>query len=144
MRYYLVVLLLFISFIFVGQNTTSAVSEKILEKTFSDYEIKQMTPRKMLSIKNGKGIAKFNPINYIAGGLLFFYQNILSEQIQADCSYEISCSSYTKLCISRYGFIIGTLKGIHQLNNCFPSAIDDYPVFKMSNNLKIRNQIEPD
>jgi putative component of membrane protein insertase Oxa1/YidC/SpoIIIJ protein YidD len=83
-------------------------------------------------------------LNYLAAGLLFFYQSILSEQIQADCTYEISCSNYTKQCINKDGFIIGSLKGLHQLNTCFPANIDDCPNYKVSTNLKIKNQVEPD
>jgi putative component of membrane protein insertase Oxa1/YidC/SpoIIIJ protein YidD len=50
-------------------------------------------------------------MNIIVGGMIYFYQNVISEQIQAGCSYEISCSQYLKLRIEKYGFVIGTFAG---------------------------------
>jgi len=73
--------------------------------------------------------------------LLFFYQRVVSEQIQSDCMYEISCSNYTKLSIEKFGFA-GFLLGINQWNNCFPNVIYDEPNYKRSDNLKVINEIE--
>ena len=132
------------SFDSIAQKETTALNEMLLDKTFSYYTVKTIPHRKIISLKNKKLIAKINPINYVGAGLLFFYQGVLSEQIQANCTYEISCSNYTKLCIEKYGFIKGSLQGLHQLSNCSASSLDDYPRFKISGNLKIKNQFETD
>jgi putative component of membrane protein insertase Oxa1/YidC/SpoIIIJ protein YidD len=133
-----------IAFNSFAQNEPGNVNDALLDKTFSYYTVHTAPHKKIISFKNKKIITRLNPVNYIAAGLLFFYQGILSEQIQANCMYEISCSNYTKLCINKYGFIIGSLKGIHQLSNCLPSSVDECPPYKISGNLKIKNQVEPD
>ena len=141
MKYLAILLILLITTCSHGQNNLNDV---LLEKTFSYYKTNDSPRKKIISFKNRKVLTVINPLNYLAAGLLFFYQSILSEQIQADCTYEISCSNYTKLCINKDGFIVGSLKGLHQLTTCFPANIDDCPKYKISTNLKIKNQVEPD
>lgn len=86
----------------------------------------------------------YNPINLAFSGLMFFYQNIISSQINAGCLYSPSCSEYAKDCIKQYGLIKGmflaadrvqkcnriTLLGLDEkkLNqhNRFPDPADDY------------------
>ncbi len=81
---------------------------------------------------------KYNPIGYIGTGALFVYQNIISEQIQAKCSYQISCSEFTKQSINTFGFLKGTFIGLNQLLSCVPFAIEDTnPYFISQNNLII-------
>jgi putative component of membrane protein insertase Oxa1/YidC/SpoIIIJ protein YidD len=70
---------------------------------------------------------------------MYLYQNVISEQIQADCLYEISCSQFTKKMIEKRGLILGTFIGFHQLNNCQGNALLDYPNYKISENDKILN-----
>lgn len=144
MNYFVFVLLLLFSFSLFSQSEQSGLNGVILDKTFSYYELNNTQHKKIISFKDKKTVAKINPINYLAAGLLFFYQIILSEQIQADCTYEISCSNYTKWCINKDGFIVGSLKGLHQLSTCFPANVDDCPNYKISTNLKIKNQIDSD
>lgn len=144
MKYFTFILIVFISFQSFAQNEKNNLNQAILEKTFSYYSLNSTPHKKIISFKNKKVITVINPLNYLAAGLLFFYQSVLSEQIQADCTYEVSCSNYTKQCINKDGFIVGSLEGLHQLNTCFPANIDDCPKYKISTNLKIKNQIEPD
>ena len=144
MNYFMLILIVLISSNSFAQNEQNSLNQSLLEKTFSYYSIDKPSRKEIISFKKKKIITVINPINYLAAGLLFFYQSILSEQIQADCTYEISCSNYTKQCINKNGFIIGSLKGLHQLSTCFPANIDDCPKYKISTNLKINNQVEPD
>jgi putative component of membrane protein insertase Oxa1/YidC/SpoIIIJ protein YidD len=144
MKHFTFLLIIFISFHLFAQKEQNNLNAPLLEKTFSYYSLDNVPHKKIISFKNKKVITLINPLNYLAAGLLFFYQSILSEQIQADCTYEISCSNYTKLCINEDGFIVGSLKGLHQLSTCFPANIDDCPNYKISSNLKIKNQVEPD
>jgi putative component of membrane protein insertase Oxa1/YidC/SpoIIIJ protein YidD len=144
MKCFIFLLALFMTLGLAAQEKPGDLNSLLVDKTFSYYNIPQKNHRKFVSLKNKKTIAKINPITYVGAGLLFFYQNILSEQIQANCNYEISCSNYTKLCIEHYGFIKGSLQGLHQLSNCFPSSLDECARYKITGNLKIDNQIEPD
>ena len=128
-------------FVFVRQATAqdrNSFNKKLLDVVFAPFQFHPIPERNILYLKNRSTIAKFNPLLYVSAGMLFFYQRIVSEQIQAECTYEISCSDYTKFSIERHGFK-GFLSGINQWNNCFPSVIFDYPEYKVSKNLKINN-----
>jgi putative component of membrane protein insertase Oxa1/YidC/SpoIIIJ protein YidD len=132
-----------IIFIFLYQNSKSQtvdLNSSLAKSAFVGYKYEQSEKRKILSLKNKKFIAKINPLNYIAAGALFFYQRVFSEQIQASCMYEISCSNYTKLSVQEFG-IKGLLSGINQLNCCFTGVVYDYPDFMISSESKVRNQL---
>jgi putative component of membrane protein insertase Oxa1/YidC/SpoIIIJ protein YidD len=127
-----------------AQQNNESVKNKLIQNTFEQYKFSVYSKRKFISLKNKSLIVKINPINYIGAGLLFFYQKFLSEQIQAKCNYEISCSGFTKLSIEKYGFIKGTLLGFNQLTNCIPAILYDYPEYKISKNSKVINNFEAD
>jgi putative component of membrane protein insertase Oxa1/YidC/SpoIIIJ protein YidD len=63
-----------------------------------------------------QGVRK--PSHVFSGALIYFYQNMLSEQIQADCTYEVTCSQWIKYGIERYGFWKGVLLGLNQYTSC--------------------------
>jgi len=84
---------------------------------------------------------KLNPLFYIGGGLMFVYQNLISEQLQSDCTYKISCSEYAKQCIQKFGFVKGTLVGLHQLHTCVPGAYLDYDKFFLTDEFKVDNSV---
>ncbi|MEN9998390.1 MAG: hypothetical protein RI922_1380 [Bacteroidota bacterium] len=98
-------------------------------------------PKSRSFLKLSKSTSKYNPFTYLAGGLLFVYQNVLSEQISANCNFEISCSEYTKRCINEYGLFKGTLVGLHQLSCCSPTIYKDYCEFQISENGKVKNEV---
>lgn len=89
------------------------------------------------SIKNRA--SRYNPFTYLTGALLFVYQKIFSEQIQANCMYEISCSEFTKKSIQKYGLLVGALKGFNQLSECDRNAKYDHEDFLINNEGKIKN-----
>lgn len=124
-----------------AQNTGN-LNQALVSNTFNQYYFNEAPKRKILSFKNKKLLAKINPINYLSAGMLFFYQRILSEQIQAACMYEISCSNYTKAAIEKHGLIKGSLIGLNQLNGCFPAIIYDFPDHKVNKNYKVINRLE--
>ncbi|MBA3663686.1 MAG: membrane protein insertion efficiency factor YidD [Bacteroidetes bacterium] len=119
-------------------QTTNTINEKMI---YISFEKNPASPkRKLLTFK--KTASYFNPMNYISAGALFLYQNLFSEQIQAACTYETSCSEYTKLCIQKYGFIKGTLKGFNQLSECAPTAVYEHEPVNVNNGGKIINPLE--
>ena len=119
-------------------SQNSEIKDILLQQTFSEFSYEHKEIRKALNPPKTL-IGKLNPFYYISAGLLYTYQNIISEQIQAECMYEVSCSQYAKLNVQKYGLIRGTFLGFHQLNNCIPSAIYDYPDFKINKDEKIIN-----
>jgi putative component of membrane protein insertase Oxa1/YidC/SpoIIIJ protein YidD len=128
------------SSILFGQ--TGNINNEIVKASFeTNYQTKTVK-RKLLSFKKKR--VKYNPLNYVGAGLLYVYQNIISEQLQTECAYVTSCSQYTKLSIQEYGFILGSLKGFNQLSECHPSAIYEHPELfidgrKIINNLDAKD-----
>jgi putative component of membrane protein insertase Oxa1/YidC/SpoIIIJ protein YidD len=80
-------------------------------------------------------------IKSISGGLIYFYQNIVSEQIQADCSYEITCSEYIKLCIEYYGFLKGTMAGLNQYMKCSGNNHKNHLPYMVNEDDNINNSV---
>ncbi len=122
----------------LGQTPVS-LREKIGERTFQLYQLEEAPKRKFLSTKNNSFLAKMNPLNYLFGAVIFIYQRGFSEQIQADCSYEISCSSYTRLCMENHGPVRGLLMGIDQLSCCFPGITDEVEQWRINGKGKVKN-----
>ena len=137
MRYTLLLLLSF--FTATAFSQTSTVQDKLMQVSFESVTTPQHPKRKLLRSK--KKLAQYNPVTYVSAGLLYVYQNIFSEQIQAECTYRISCSEYTKLSIQQSGFIIGVLSGFNQLSECFNGAVYEHPRSFINNNHKIINSI---
>jgi uncharacterized protein len=122
-----------------AQKTADENLNDIIVSNFHEG-YKPSPKRKILSIREKSFISKLNPLIYLSAGLLYVYQNTLSEQIQAECGYEISCSSYTKYQMEKNGFR-GFLLGFHQLNNCTPWAVHDYASYKVNKDGKIINPV---
>jgi len=101
----------------------------------------QARHRKLLNLRDANWKTKFNPLTYLAVGLMYTYQNVVSEQISAECNYEISCSEMTKKSIEAYGIVKGTLIGLHQLTNCFPGMKYEHCNHALSANNKIINAV---
>ena len=132
----------FFSIQIYAQQISSTLNQNIISVAFDKNKGEvTLSKRKYLSLKNKSIAQKLNPMLYIGASLLYFYQNVISEQIQANCVYEISCSEYTKKSIEKNGFIKGTLSGFHQLSNCFQGAIYEHPVYMINENGKINNSI---
>ena len=112
------------------------VNELVSHSTFHDYEYHEVQKRQIMQVKQ-----KWNPVNLLSLGLMHFYQRVISHQLQASCSYEISCSQYTKLSIEEQGLIKGGLLGFYQLQSCFSHNHLDYPDYKITKNGTIVNQI---
>lgn len=119
-----------------GQSST-IVNDKIEAKINSYYKVEEPLKRKTLNVDN-----KYNPLIYLASGLLFVYQNIFSEQISADCTYETSCSEYTKKSVAKHGFIKGSIRGIHQLSCCSETVKQDLPKHRINKKGKIINEVD--
>ncbi len=141
MKYTLLILtfLILSKFSFSQDSVQSNLNALLTSNFYSEYELP--AKRKIISLKNKGIISKVNPVTYISAGMLFFYQRVISEQLQADCAYETSCSNYTKLQIEKNGFR-GFLLGIDQLNNCFNGVRYDCQDHQISGDSKVINTVE--
>ena len=119
-----------------GQRV-SMIDSIILKNNFKSLRA-GMQPKRSFIAKDKKN----SVLNKIAGGMIYFYQNIISEQIQAGCSYEISCSQYLKLCIEKYGFVVGTFAGINQFGKCAGNNHKNHSSYKINENNIIINKID--
>lgn len=86
---------------------------------------KRNPQRTFLVRKEDPLVVKINPVNYVFGGLLYFYQTSLSRQFSADCLYEPTCSSFSKDVISNYGPVKGVLLTADRLCRCNRVAQSD-------------------
>lgn len=84
---------------------------------------------------------KFNPINILSASLLYFYQNLVSEQLSGSCSFEISCSEYTKKSIEKLGWFRGVFLGLNQYTNCVPRNHEHHAACAVNQDMKIVNHI---
>jgi putative component of membrane protein insertase Oxa1/YidC/SpoIIIJ protein YidD len=123
----------------IGQNRVD-FNDKVIKYTFSEYSTISKSKRKLLSVKEKS--QKYNPLFYFAASGMFIYQNLFSEQISANCSYEISCSEYTKRSIEKFGLIKGVFFGLHQLSSCIPGVQEQHAEYMISVNNKIINEVK--
>jgi putative component of membrane protein insertase Oxa1/YidC/SpoIIIJ protein YidD len=138
---------LFLTYFFIvcffqlsAQQIPNSLNKEIVSSVFNNKDDHStIKKRKLLDLRNKKLIQQLNPFLYVGAGLLFIYQNIISEQIQASCMYQVSCSEYTKKSIEKNGFLKGTLLGFHQLSNCFQGVIYEHPPFMINEDGKINN-----
>ncbi|MBI1838189.1 MAG: membrane protein insertion efficiency factor YidD [Flavobacteriia bacterium] len=127
-----------IGFVALSQDSTKTTLQKlVIDVTFTTNPNSEQKVRPLMNIQNNR----LNPINFLAIGLMFFYQNVISEQISANCMYEISCSEYTKRNIQKYGLVKGTLIGLHQLSCCTSYIQSQYCEHRINSNGKIINPV---
>ncbi len=123
----------------LAQRDSSSINNKLLSSMFTSFEPPPAFKRPFITIKGNK---RYNPLVYVSGSLLYGYQNIVSEQIQATCAYHVSCSENMKNQIKRKGMLCGILSGLNQLSNCSGGIKNDYPAYKILPNDKINNEID--
>jgi uncharacterized protein len=63
-------------------------------------------------------IVKYNPVSMTFGGLMYFYQNVISRQFSASCLYSPSCSDFSKLSIKELGLIKGIFMTADRIMRC--------------------------
>ena len=137
-----IIILFFMLNIIYLSYSQSELNGKIITSTFHIYHSPIIKKRKVLSLKGKSFLFKINPLTYLAAGSLYVYQNVFSEQISANCTYQISCSEYTKKCIEKYGLVKGSVIGLHQLSNCIAGNAEQHCEYKISKSKKIINEIK--
>ncbi|MCT4614979.1 MAG: membrane protein insertion efficiency factor YidD [Marinifilaceae bacterium] len=104
----------------LAQNTFSQLNKDDLllitkHKCKDDYGKRK---ERAYIFANRSAFIKFNPISLSFGGLMYFYQNVLSQQFSADCLYYPTCSDFSKQAISKYGLIKGVFLSADRLTRC--------------------------
>ena len=119
------------------------LSTKISSVTFHEFKSENIpNKRKIIDFSKKSTAQKLNPLLYVGASLLFVYQRVFSEQIQASCVYKKSCSEFTKLSIEKKGIIKGTLIGFNQLSNCFQGALLDKSNYLLTEDGKLNNALD--
>ena len=119
------------SFSVPGQRvrTTLSTDSELLSK--NDFHKKEYNRRHVRFLLFGKNpVVRFNPVSLAFGGLMYFYQKIVSPQISAGCSYEISCSNFSKKCIVEFGLIKGIALSSDRLMRC--NGIAAYDIHQLN------------
>lgn len=132
---------MYFSFHFAKAQSNDSINKQINDILFSQFK-EPFKTKKIFLKAHQSNLNHYNPLFYVSGGLLFFYQTIFSEQIQASCSYQMSCSENMKHQIKHKRLLKGILSGINQLSNCTNNAKNDYPSYKITDEGKINNTVD--
>jgi putative component of membrane protein insertase Oxa1/YidC/SpoIIIJ protein YidD len=134
--------LVYTHFCAYGQNKVVVnLSQQIITHQVENLKETKRPKRKFINLSEVSVFQKINPLTYVGAGLLFFYQRVISEQISADCTYQVSCSEATKLAIEKHGLIAGSLIGVHQLSTCVPGNHKEHAAHKVNEKGKIINDL---
>jgi len=86
-------------------------------------------------------LIKYNPVSLSLGGLMYLYQNTLSQQLSASCLFEPSCSQYGKHAIRHYGIFKGIFLTADRITRCNKIAARD--IHPLTINTKSRRAKDP-
>lgn len=113
------------SFISLGaqnssESTISSLSDLIIQRNRIDSsEVALVYNKNRDFYLKGEPLSrKLNPLNWIFGGMLYFYQEVLSNQFSADCLFYPTCSEFCKHAMRRHGLIRGLLLTSDRVARC--------------------------
>lgn len=95
------------------------INKKLSEKVPDPYK------RPYIYKDEASVLKKLNPVNFLFGGALFVYQNVLSKQISAGCLYTPGCSEFSKEAIREYGLVKGVILSDDRVQRCNGYAAGD-------------------
>lgn len=90
--------------------------------------------RPFIYSKETSPFVRYNPVNLAFGGVLFIYQNLLSQQFSATCLYNPSCSEFSKQSIEEYGLLKGLFLSADRLTRCNRIAATGIHPIRVENN----------
>jgi putative membrane protein insertion efficiency factor len=140
MKFILIIVLVF--FRFIG-NAQIEKADLLLIKQKDALPISKFYVRPYSNLNKSKW-QTYNPINLTFSGLMFFYQNVISSQVNAQCLFSPSCSEFAKASIKKNGLIKGMFLAADRVQKCnritaldldikklnsqnkFPDSVDDY------------------
>lgn len=131
-------LLISVLLIFICTLLTKAEAQELFEYSLkSDIQLIDVQKSKhqrhnyirpFIYAKQPMRFKTHNPLSLLYGGLLFVYQNTISQHFSADCLYSPSCSEFSKQAVKEYGLVKGGLLSFDRLSRCTRlSAVDIHP-----------------
>ena len=63
-------------------------------------------------------LTKINPVSWVMVSMMYGYQNVLTHQLSSGCGFELSCSNFSKACISEFGLVKGLALSADRLLRC--------------------------
>jgi putative component of membrane protein insertase Oxa1/YidC/SpoIIIJ protein YidD len=94
-------------------QSDKSLIDNILKASIEESGTSKKEPSVFKSIRLAK-----RPYLFLPAGLMWFYRNVVSEQITAECAYELSCSRFSASAIAKYGFIRGVWLTTDRLSRC--------------------------
>jgi len=132
-RFVILLAILFAGYVSSAQNSLTD-DIRIIVKTRIDSSQYIKVAHPFLYSRETKPLVKYNPVNLAFGGLLFLYQNLLSQQFSASCLYDPSCSEFSKQAISEYGLPKGIFLSADRLMRCNRIAATGIHPIRVENN----------
>jgi putative component of membrane protein insertase Oxa1/YidC/SpoIIIJ protein YidD len=120
-------------FLFISIDAFSQSNNNDLKLIASHYS-KSKVPiiRKSVFFKTKHKWVAYNPINLAFKGSLFFYQNVISQQISAQCLYDVSCSDFSKQSIQKFGLLKGVFLSADRILRCNRISALDIPISEIN------------
>lgn len=88
-------------------------------------------------------LVKYNPVSLSLGGLMYLYQNAISQQLSANCLYQPSCSEFSKRSIAHFGIFKGVFLSADRITRCNKIAgLDIHPLTMDEDTHKSKNPID--
>lgn len=75
--------------------------------------------------KSRNPVIKYNPAVLVMSSLMYVYQSVISVQISSGCSYEVSCSEFSKCAIKEFGLVKGMALSADRMSRCNQLAAYD-------------------
>lgn len=125
-----------ISFIVYSFFSFSQTSDDLLliQNHVADSAIFKINNKVSYVFKGKNWLVKYNPVSLVFGGGLLFYQKIISPQIMMGCTFNPSCSNFSKGCIHEFGAVKGIFLSADRLTRCTRlSSIDFHPILFAEN-----------
>lgn len=110
-----------------GQNINAASDMEFFESKTATKD--HFQKRDYLFKDEQSVLVKYNPVSLSFGGLMYLYQNTLSQQLSATCLYQPTCSEFGKRCIAHYGILKGVFLAADRITRCNKiAALDIHPL----------------
>jgi len=136
----ILIFFLFSGFVSVSQSSLISDIQLIGEKRVEVLKQEKKTRPYIYSGKTNP-LVKYNPVNAVFGGLLFIYQNALSQQFSANCLYHPSCSDFSKQSVREYGLLKGVFLSADRVMRCNRIAATGIHPLRIENN-KVQDPVD--
>lgn len=98
---------------------------------------------RLMRTKSSSILVRYNPISLLFGGMMYFYQAVISPQLPSECLYAESCSEFSKSLILEYGLFKGIFTTSDRLMRCNRiSALDVHPLMIDPESGRVNESVE--